>query len=167
MKIMNQKSESNLLNKERPWLEKHYIKRRNRTVELVKNSVDLLVSKNKAVTLSNIAKISKQIDPEKKGIHPNTIRVNSEAHDYYSKYSKTYKKLMNRSKKHKKNKKTNITENFENIKPRRNLVALQNRYKNMSKDDLISRLIAAEEYIVANNQKWLYKQFEEYSIESR
>ncbi|WP_180320085.1 hypothetical protein [Peribacillus loiseleuriae] len=39
-------------------------------------------------------------------------------------------------------------------------------YKKMSKEELVNRLIAAEEYIVENNQKWLYKQFEDYSIES-
>ncbi|EWH32656.1 MULTISPECIES: hypothetical protein [Lysinibacillus] len=165
MKTINQKSESNQLNKERPWLEKHYTYKRNRTIELVKNSVDLLVSKDKEVTISNIAQISKQIDPENKGIHPNTIRVNTEAHDYYSKHSKTYQKVMNRSKQQRKNKKPISTENFENIKPNRNLVALQNRYKNLTKEDLISRLIGAEEYIVENNQKWLYKQFIDYPIE--
>ncbi|QTB24798.1 hypothetical protein J2D51_13100 [Lysinibacillus sphaericus] len=72
---------------------------------------------------------------------------------------------MNRSKQQRKNKKPISTENFENIKPNRNLVALQNRYKNLTKEDLISRLIAAEEYIVENNQKWLYKQFIDYPIE--
>ncbi|ACA40695.1 hypothetical protein Bsph_p146 (plasmid) [Lysinibacillus sphaericus C3-41] len=72
---------------------------------------------------------------------------------------------MNRSKQQRKNKKPISTENFENIKPNRNLVALQNRYKNLTKEDLISRLIGAEEYIVENNQKWLYKQFIDYPIE--
>lgn len=166
MRTINQNSESNPLNKERPWLEKHYCDRRNRTVELVKNSVTFLLSKDKPVTLSNIAQISKQIDPERKGIHPNTIRVNPEAHAYYSKHSKTYKKAMIRCKQKKKNKKTISTENFENIKPNRNLVALQSRYKNLTKEELVNRLIAAEEYIVENNQKWLYKQFEDYSFET-
>ncbi|PIJ96303.1 hypothetical protein CTN02_19740 [Lysinibacillus sphaericus] len=72
---------------------------------------------------------------------------------------------MNRSKQQRKNKKPISTENFENIKPNRNLVALQNRYKNLTKEDLINRLIAAEEYIIDNNQKWLYKQFKDYPIE--
>ncbi|AVK87014.1 hypothetical protein C3943_15340 [Lysinibacillus sp. B2A1] len=73
---------------------------------------------------------------------------------------------MIRCKQKKKNKKTISTENFENIKPNRNLVALQSRYKNLTKEELVNRLIAAEEYIVENNQKWLYKQFEDYSFET-
>lgn len=166
MKTINPKSESNHSNKDRPWLENHYRKRKNRTVELVINSVDLLISKNRPVTLSNISQISKQIDPEGKGIHPNTIRVNSEAHAYYSDHSRTYKEAINRSKQKRKNRNGITSQNFENIKPDRDLAALQIRYKKMSKDELINRLIAAEQYIVDNNQKWVYKQFENYTIET-
>lgn len=166
MKTINPKSESSLSNKERPWLENHYRKRKNRTVELVINSVDLLVSKNRAVTLSNISQISKQVDPEGKGIHPNTIRVNSEAHAYYSKHSISYKKKINSNKQKRKNNNGRISQNFENIKPNRDLNALQIRYKKMSKDELITRLIAAEQYIVDNNQKWIHEQFENYNIDA-
>jgi hypothetical protein len=85
MKTINPKSESNLLNKKCSWLEDHYLERKKRTLELVIKSVDLLISKKRPVTLSNISQISKEIDPEGKGIHPNSIRVNSEAHTYYFK----------------------------------------------------------------------------------
>ena len=92
--------------------------------------------------MSNIAQISKQIDPEKKGIHTNTIRTNPEAHAYYFKHSKTYIKAMNRSKQQKKNKEVATTENFENIKHNRNLATLQIRYKKMSKEELVNRLFS-------------------------
>jgi hypothetical protein len=36
----------------------------------------------------------------------------------------------------------------------------------MSEDELINRLIVAEQYIVDNNQKWVYEQFENYIIET-
>ncbi|RID87374.1 hypothetical protein D1970_05480 [Mesobacillus zeae] len=73
---------------------------------------------------------------------------------------------MNRSKHKRKNKNCITSQNFENIKTDRDLAALQIRYKKMSKAELINRLIAAEQYIVDNNQKWVYEQFENYTIET-
>ncbi len=166
MSTINPKSESNLSNKDRPWLENHYRKRKERTVELVIKSVDLLITNKRPVTLSNISKISKEVDYEGNGIHPNTIRGNPEAHAYYSEHSITHKKTISRNKQKSKNKNCIISQNFENIKPDRDLAALQVRYKKMSKDELINRLIAAEQYIVSNNQKWVYEQFKNYTIDT-
>ena len=80
---------------DRPWLKESHQKRSNRSVEIGKQAIDLLVKKSEPVTYTNVADISKEIDPEGKGIHPNTIRTNEQLYEYYKQHSLTYKQKEN------------------------------------------------------------------------
>lgn len=50
---------------DRPWLKESHQKRSNRSVEIGKLAIDLLVKKGEPVTYTNVADISKEIDPRK------------------------------------------------------------------------------------------------------
>lgn len=159
MRNIDQNSE---LNRDRPWLEDLYREKKERTVNLVKKSVDFLISEKLPVTLTNISQISKHIDPEGNGVHPNTVRTNTIAHSYYSKHSTSYKKVINRRGKKSTHRNNFKNYNFENIKADRDLQTVHERYKKMTKQEIINRLIAAEQYIVENNEKWVQDQFNLY-----
>ncbi|HLU22433.1 MAG TPA: hypothetical protein VKZ77_08105 [Bacillaceae bacterium] len=144
---------------DRPWLKESHQKRSNRSVEIGKQAIDLLVKKGEPVTYTSIADVSKEIDPERKGIHPNTIRTNEQLYEYYKQYSLTYKQKAN-------SKNTMPTFNndfdidFRKVKPNRNVDNTQRKYMKLSKKELVQRLILAEQYIAENNSKWVSNFFE-------
>ncbi|TDK58147.1 hypothetical protein E2K98_24845 [Bacillus salipaludis] len=144
------------------WLKESHQKRRSRSVEIGKKAIDLLVKNEKSVTYSNITDISKEIDPEGKGIHPNTIRTNEQLYEYYKQHSLTYKQKEN-SKKVKSV--SNITMDdidFRKIKPNRNAENTQRKYMKLSKKELVQRLLLAEQYIADNSSKWVADHFQKF-----
>ncbi|WP_434750730.1 hypothetical protein [Paenibacillus amylolyticus] len=52
--------------------------------------------------------------------------------------------------------------NFSQIKLDRNLNTVRLRYQQMTKEQLIERLISAEQYIARSTEAWLEKQFESF-----
>lgn len=69
-----------------PWLEeKVYARLRQRTVDLVKRSVDALRKDKQRVSLATVAAKSKELDTEGngKGVSESTILDNQEARAYY------------------------------------------------------------------------------------
>ncbi|MEH7610596.1 hypothetical protein [Gottfriedia acidiceleris] len=146
---------------DRPWLKESHEKRSNRSVDIGKRAIDLLVKKGEPVTYSNVALVSKEIDPEGKGIHPNTIRVNEQLNEYYKQNSLTFKQKENRNNKPIFN--VDMDEiNFRNIKSDRNVENTQRNYMKLTKKELVKRLIYAEQYIAENNSKWIANHFEKF-----
>lgn len=158
---MNQHSDSKPDQSVRPWLDIHYDKRKQRTLELVKLSVDTLRKQGKEVTISSVSNISKELDPDCKGIHPNTLRTNPEAHQYYSKYNNSFKRKQIKKSKLKN---SSNSYNFEDIKMDRDLATVRSRYNKLTKSELIERLIQAEQYITDNRHAWIEAQFRIYSL---
>ncbi len=79
----------NLTNDPRPWLEeKVYVRLRQRTVALVKCSVDALRKDKQRVSLSTVAAKSRELDVEGngKGISESAILDNQEARMYYEQH---------------------------------------------------------------------------------
>ncbi|QED46775.1 hypothetical protein [Cytobacillus dafuensis] len=145
---------------DRPWLKESHKKRINRSVDIGKKAIDLLIKKGELITYTNIANASKEIDPEGKGIHPNTIRTNEQLYEYYKEHSLTYKQKVN-SKNIKPNPKTNMEViDFRKKKPNRSVENTQRKYMKLSKKELVQRLILAEQYIAENNSKWVANYFE-------
>ncbi|MBD8027864.1 hypothetical protein H9636_14520 [Ureibacillus sp. Re31] len=143
----------------RPWLKESHQKRSNRSVEIGKQSIDLLLKKGESVTYTNVGDISREIDPEGKGIHPNTIRTNEQLYEYYKQHSLTYKQKEN-SKNSKTPLNNDIDIDFRKVKPNRNVENAQRKYMKLSKKELVQRLILAEQYIAENNTKWVANHFE-------
>jgi hypothetical protein len=67
-----------------PWLEeKVYAKLRQRTVDLVKQSVGTLLKDKQRVSLTTVAAKSKELDSEHRGVSESAILDNKEARAYY------------------------------------------------------------------------------------
>lgn len=145
---------------DRPWLKESYKKRSNRSVDIGKNAIDLLIKKGEPITYTNVANVSKEIDPTGKGIHPNTIRTNGQLYDYYKQFSLAYKQKENSKKGKYISKNTMDDIDFRKIKPNRKVENTQRKYMRLSKKELVQRLILAEQYIAENNTKWVANHFE-------
>jgi hypothetical protein len=70
-----------------PWLEeKVYAKLRQRTADLVRQSVDALCKDGQRVSLATVAAKSKELDPDHRGVSESAILVNQEARAYYEQH---------------------------------------------------------------------------------
>ncbi|HDR6319055.1 TPA: hypothetical protein QCU53_005991 [Bacillus thuringiensis] len=99
-----------------------------------------------------------------KGIHFNTIRNHEKLYAYYKEKSKSYKKRQKEIGKHLpywENKKHAFHE-FGQLKPDRNLKHVYKQYMSLTKAELATRLIEAEQYIAEGNLDYLKKLFKTY-----
>ncbi|WCK55916.1 hypothetical protein PP175_08365 [Aneurinibacillus sp. Ricciae_BoGa-3] len=155
---MSQNSESIPKNSSYPWLDQARQDRTNRTTDLGKRAIDELVNQGQDVTYASVSRKSKEIDPEGKGIHVNTIK-NPELHAYYAQHSLSYKKNQARNSRRKARKEVSVTYDFTDIKLDRDVKNVRKRYRQMTKDELIEKLIQAEQFIALNFTDWLSEQF--------
>lgn len=142
------------------WLTKEYDKKKNRTVQLGKMAIDYLVREGKPVTLHSIANKTKELDEKGKGIHYNTIRINKELNDHYTKHSSSYKQKQREKKPPKKRK--SILTNFEQVTPITNYEYRRKLYMTETKEKLVQRLLEAEEHIAQINIRKLKNVFENF-----
>jgi hypothetical protein len=69
------------------WLQEQvYMPKRQRTVDLVHQSVDALRKGKQRVSLATVAAKSKELDPEHRGISESAILDNQEARVYYEQH---------------------------------------------------------------------------------
>src|SRR5258706_4379342 len=91
MSSMHHNSPSNASTEtSRPWLKKHHEARRQRTVAIVKATVDRLVREGQTVTIEAICRLSPEVDPQGKGVKKAGVLGNGEAHAYYRQHSSSY-----------------------------------------------------------------------------
>ncbi|PES74604.1 hypothetical protein CN327_12970 [Bacillus cereus] len=153
---------SHILNSKnkRAWLKENHQIRKERSVRIGKQTIDLLVTKKLPITYKTISETSKEVDPEGKGIHPNTIRSNQGLNEYYKQHSKTYKQKENYSKSKRKSNINLDNIDFRRLNADRNLKNAENKYMKLSKKELVQRLLQAEQYIAENNRTWVASHFE-------
>lgn len=134
----------------REWLDKVYTERKERTIEITRKSIELLLKKKEKISLNSIVKISHEVDI--KGISHSAILRNPEAKKLYETY-----RSWNTTKKNVKNKKS---EDFYNlhIKSGRDLNGIFKRYSKLTKNQLIERLAIVEEAYAMLHKKWLEQQ---------
>ncbi|AIK36093.1 hypothetical protein BG07_540 [Bacillus pseudomycoides] len=144
----------------RTWLKEVHESRSQRSLLLGKEEIDLLVKQNLPVTLKTVSEKSKDIDPEGKGIHRNTISTNQELNAYYKQHSKSYKKKLNINKSTQKRSVAFTSVDYRRIRLDRSIENTERKYMKMSKKELVQRLILAEQYIAENNSKWVANYFE-------
>lgn len=147
---------------EKTWLKDVYESRSNRSISLGKEAIDLLVKQNLPVTLKTVSEKSKEIDPEEKGIHPNTIKTNQELKEYYKLHSKTYKQKSNSNKSMQKCSVEFVPVDYRRISAERSKENVERKYMKLPKKELVQRLIFAEQYIAEHNGTWVVKQFEQF-----
>jgi hypothetical protein len=140
-----------------PWLEeKVYARLRQRTIELVKRSVDALHKDNQRVSLSTVAAKSKELDPEHRGISESAILDNQEARAYYEQH----RSWRGSSRKRAKSVTPTLPPTPRGVKPDRDEQRVRQRYQRMSKEALVERLLAVERTLTEQRERWLSQQDE-------
>ncbi|SDT53988.1 hypothetical protein SAMN05444162_4855 [Paenibacillaceae bacterium GAS479] len=144
---------------DREWLESLYDKKRSRSYEFGVKAITVLLNEGKTVSYRTVAQRSKEIDPDGRGIHQNTITNNKELHDYFLQFSttKTYKprKKANKSL-------LDDLDAFKHIKLDRDVERVRQRYMQLTKSDLVELIIRMEQYISHQNKNWLKNEFEKF-----
>lgn len=139
------------------WLEeKVYTRLRQRTVDLVKQSVDALLNDKQRVSLATVAAKSKELDPEHRGISESAILDNREARTYYEQHRSW------RGSPRKRTKPLVVTSPAQPlaVKPGRDEQRVRQRYLRMSKGALVERLITVERTLTEQRERWLIQQDE-------
>ena len=140
-----------------PWLEKKvYAKLRQRTIDLVKQSVDALLKDNQRVSLATVAAKSKELDQDHQGISESAILDNQEARAYYEQH----RSWRGSSRKRTKPLAVASLVSPRTVKPGRDEQRVRQRYLRMSKEALVERLITAERTLAEQRERWLSQQDE-------
>jgi len=140
-----------------PWLEeKVYAKLRQRTVDLVKQSVDALRKDKQRVSLATVAAKSRELDIEHRGISESAILDNQEARSYYEQH----RSWRGSSKRRAKPLVVTSPASPTTVKPGRDEQRVRQRYLRMSKEALVERLITTERTLAQRRERWLSQQDE-------
>ena len=142
-----------------PWLEeKVYAHLRQRTVDLVKRSVDALRHDKQRISLSTVVAKSKELDTDGdgKGISESAILDNQEARAYYEQYRSW------RGSPRKRTKPLAVAASTSpgGVKPGRDEQRVRQRYLRMSKELLVERLITTERTLAEQREHWHSQQDE-------
>lgn len=152
-------TQENPKNEPHPWLEeKVYAHLRQRTVELVKRSVDALRKDKQRISLSTIVAKSKELDAEGngKGISESAILDNEEARVYYEQH----RTWQGNRKRRAKPLVVATAVSVGPVKPDRNEQRARQRYLRMSKEALVERLLTVEKTSAQERERWLLQQDE-------
>ena len=140
-----------------PWLEeKVYAKLRQRTIDLVRQSVDALHKDKQRISLSTVAVKAKELDPEHRGVSESAILDNQEARAYYEQHRSWRGPSRKRVK-------PLITASLTSpgaVKLDRDEQRVRQRYLRLSKEALVERLITAERTLAEQRERWLSQQDE-------
>jgi hypothetical protein len=152
------KQEMNERKESRPWLEKHYEEKRQRTVRLVKASVDQLVKEKQTVTIEAICRMSVQMDREGRGIRKSALLENQEAHAYYREHSASYRAAQARRRTSKAAKTVALAHPLR-IDPQRDISRARYRYLQMTKPEIVERLLQVEQVYAELSEQQARLQF--------
>ena len=140
-----------------PWLEeKVYARLRQRTVDLVKRSVDALLKGQQRVSLSTVAAKAKELDHEHRGISESAILDNQEARAYYEQHRSWHGP---RKRQARPLTGASLAKAWP-TKPDRDEDRARQRYLRMSKAALVGRLLAVERTLAEQRERWLTQQDE-------
>lgn len=137
------------------WLtEQVYLPKRQRTIDLVHQSVEALRGAKARISLASIAAKSKELDPTGAGISESAILTNEDARVYYEQHRswKRQRRLPTSSQKSEKPLPTG------SVKLTRDEVRARQRYQRLSKAALVDRLLAVERNAAEWEQRWLSHQ---------
>lgn len=137
------------------WLvERVYEPKRERTIELVKRSVDVLLEQKERVSLASIVATSKQVDPKRQGVSESAILGNEQARAYYEQH-RSWKETQR-----KRSVTVALSSRPGQVKLDRNLTQVRQRYLRMGKVALVDRLLAVEQMHAEQQERWLVQQDE-------
>ena len=139
-----------------PWLEESvYEPKRKHSVDLVKQSVDELVKRQKQdektrISLATIVATSKQLDPTGTGVAHTTILENTEGYAYYKKYRTTSSKTVKRRKQRSS---TDMNEPDEANDPA--FAKRRRSYMSWRRAELVDELLRAQQERDRFQEQWL------------
>jgi hypothetical protein len=125
-----------------------YERKRQRTTKLTKNTIEFLEQNRKPISLASIATVSRQIDPEGRGVSENGIRTNPDAYATYRDHMTWKSPTQTRARNPRK---------LAREHPSRDLVRARQRYMRLPKRELAERLIMLEEASVESEERWLHQ----------
>ena len=129
---------------------------RQRTIQLVRQSVDALLKGKQRISLSTIALRSKELDPDHRGISESAILDNQEARAYYEQHRSWHGGRQKQTKPPR----SAPPASPALVKPGRNEQRVRQRYLRLGKEALAERLIAAERMLAEQRERWLSQQDE-------
>lgn len=136
-------------NEAHSWLQEQvYAPKRQRTVDLVRQSVDALLKEKERISLAAVVVKSKELDFEHRGISESAILNNQEARSYYEQYRSWRGTPRKRAK-------PQVV-----AKSGRDEQRVRRCYLRMSKEALVERLITAERTVAEQRERWLSQQDE-------
>ncbi len=138
----------------RPWLVRHYAATRQRTVDLVKMTVDRLIQDEQTITVEAICRRSQQLDPQGKGIKKAGILGNAEAYAYYQQHRTSHHRTSGRV-----SHRVLMTYRLP-TDPGRDLGQVRRSYLRERKLDLVERLLSVEQAYIESQQQLARLQFE-------
>lgn len=139
------------------WLQEQvYTPKRQRTVDLVHQSVDALRQGKQRVSLATVVAKSKELDSEKKGVSESAILDNQEARAYYEQHRSWRGSSTKRSKQ------LVVASSAQPlvVKSSRDEQRVRQRYMRMSKEALVDRLVIIERTLAEQRERWLSQQDE-------
>lgn len=145
----------------RLWLQKHYQEKRERTVRLVKAAVDQLIKEQQTVTIEAICRKSTEVDPDGRGVKKSAILENPEAHAYYCEHSTSYRnaRTWKRQGTKKRERKTSEARPLR-IDPNRDVDRVRYRYLQLTKAEMVERLLIVEQAYADVHQQLAHLQFQ-------
>jgi hypothetical protein len=139
------------------WLQEQvYTPKRQRTIDLVHQSVDALRRDKQRISLATVAAKSKELDMDHRGISESAILDNQEARNYYEQY----RSWRGSSRKRVKPLAGASPTQPPAVKPDRDEQRVRQRYLRLSKEALVERLITTERMLAEQRECWLTQQDE-------
>ena len=144
----------------RPWLKNYHEARKQRTIDIVRATVDQLVREERAVTIEAICRLSVEVDPQGKGVRKAGILGNQVASAYYREHSRSYQKVHQRNHRLTKEKQGKVASVSRiAINPDRDVSRVRARYLRQTKVDLVERLLTVEQAYVESQEQLAHLQF--------
>ncbi len=128
-------------------------------MRLVKAAVDQLVEERQTVTIEAICRTSSTLDPEGRGVKKSAILENPEAHAYYRQHSTSYQKMKQRARKPKRKSSSPVPQTLR-IDPNRDVDRARYRYLQLTKAEMVERLLTVEQAFAEAQQQLAQLQFE-------
>ncbi len=141
------------------WLQEQvYAPKKLHTIDLVKQSIEVLLRERQRISLASIAAISKTIDPTEQGISESAVLNNEEARKLYEQH-RTWKGPL----RHSPNTTKKVRATQISTKADRDQEQARQRYLRFNKAELVDRLLAAEYAYAEQEQRWLSQQDETFT----
>jgi hypothetical protein len=133
---------------------------------LVKAAVDQLVKAKQTVTIEAICHKSVEIDTEGRGVKKSALLENQEAHAYYREHSTSYRAAQTR-KRTSRAARASAQAHPLRLDPQRDVERVRYRYLQMTKPEIVERLLQVEQAYAELAEQQAHLQFEMLEVQQQ